>query len=130
MSAIYFPLEMPMALESARSDLLSLAYRTDTFAADFSIPSDGSNVLRIRFGRQHIFRVLDEMPLSTEEPTRIGIIPNHLAYRIENALFWHSQSAAFRAIWPNARHYRFVTGGTCLDVIADDLPTISVCHLS
>ena|ERR1700730_9341125 len=44
----------------------------------------------------------------------------------EGSQFWKSQSDAFKAVFNKARHYRFVTGWTCLDVISDAEPSMSV----
>ncbi len=126
--ANYIPLKAPIDFACVNSNLLSCTYDEHVFVADFAIPGDASNVLRVEFTHMHIVRILDEMPLSTEEPSpKQGLIPNHFAYVVEGALFWRSQSEAFRALWPNARHYRFVTGWTCLDVIANEAPTMVVC---
>lgn len=105
----------------------SLTWRGRALVADFDIPQR-DRVLRVEFERVHIVRVLDEMPLSTEnEPSPSeGLISNHFAYRVEDALFWLSQSPAFRDTAPNAKHYRFITGWTCLDVIADTPPLLTV----
>jgi len=54
------------------------------------------------------------------------LVSEHFAYRIEDSLFWKSQSEAFKAAVKNLRHYRFVTGWTCLDVISEQEPNISV----
>jgi hypothetical protein len=123
----YFPIEAPEPFQCVDSDLKSLCWRQGGIVADFALPFS-DKVLRVRFARVHIVRILDEMPLSTEtEPSRDeGVLPNHFAYRVEGALFWASQSATFFATAPKAKHYRFVTGWTCLDVIADDPPTLTV----
>jgi len=95
--------------------------------ADFVIPGDDQQALRVQFGKTEIVRILDEMPLSTEgEDTKsTGLVSEHFAYRIEDSLFWKSQSEAFKAAVKNLRHYRFVTGWTCLDVISEQEPNIS-----
>jgi hypothetical protein len=125
--ARYFPIEAPEAFECVNSDMRSLSWRGRAIVADFDIP-ESDRVLRVQFDRVHVLRVLDEMPLSTEhEPSpSVGLISNHFAYRVEGALFWASQSQALYDTAPNAKHYRFITGWTCLDVIADTPPTLTV----
>lgn len=123
----YFPIEAPEAFLCVNSNMSSLTWRGRALVADFAIPAT-NRVMRVEFGHLHIVRVLDEMPLSTEnEPSPSeGLISNHFAYRVEGALFWESQSTAFYATAPNAKHYRFITGWTCLDVIADTPPSFIV----
>ncbi len=123
----YFPIEVPEPFQCIDSDLRSLVWRKGGIVADFALPLR-DQVLRVRFDRVHVVRILDEMPLSTEqEPSpNDGVLPNHIAYRVEGALFWASQSATLFATAPNAKHYRFLTGWTCLDVIADDPPSLTV----
>lgn len=123
----YFPIDAPIAFQCVTSDMRTLLWQEGGIVADFYIP-ERDNVLRVRFERVHVVRVLDEMPLSTEnEPSpNEGLIPNHFAYRVEGALFWRSQSEALFATRPDARHYQFVTGWTCLDVISDQAPSLTV----
>jgi len=87
-----------------------------------------TSLIRVAFDKVHIIRILDEMPLSTEAETKNeGLVPNHLAYRVEGSMFRETQSEAFKKTkgkW--AQHYRFVTGWTCLDVISDSPPAMSV----
>jgi len=126
--AKYTPLKMPIALECVNSDMIRCEWTQRGLAADFAIPADTSRVLRVEFARVHVVRTLDEMPLSTEESASSsdGLVPNHFAYSVEGALFWRSQSEAFRATRLDAKHYRFITGWTCLDVIAEEAPAMSV----
>jgi hypothetical protein len=96
--------------------------------AEFVIPRDNQRVLRIQFERVEIIRTLDEMALSTEteETPNEGLLANHFAYVVDGALFWNQQSEAFKAVFAKARHFRFITGWTCLDVIAEGEPKLSV----
>jgi hypothetical protein len=124
----YHAIEQPLEIKSSLSDLIALAWEDRGIVADFIIPSGGKQTLRVHFERTHIVRVLDEMPLSTEsEDTKSeGLVPDHFAYIVEDSLFWKSQSDAFKMIFNKARHYRFITGWTCLDVISDAEPTMNV----
>jgi hypothetical protein len=124
----YHAIEQPLAIKASHSDLIALAWEDRAIVADFIIPGDGQQALRVHFDKSHIVRVLDEMPLSTEnEDTQSeGLVSDHFAYMVEGSQFWKSQSDAFKAVFNKARHYRFVTGWTCLDVISDAEPTMSV----
>jgi hypothetical protein len=46
--------------------------------ADFVIPGDDQQALRVQFGKTEIVRILDEMPLSTEgedtKSTGLGLV--------------------------------------------------------
>jgi hypothetical protein len=67
------------------------------------------------------------MPLGTEEQAPDeGLVPEHFAYRVIGGSFWEFQSDALKLIFKSAEHFRFVTGWTCLDVIANSAPLISV----
>jgi hypothetical protein len=123
----YRAIEQPVTIKSSYSDLVALTWLDRSIAADFIIPGDDQQVLRVHFDATHIVRILDEMPLSTEnEDTRPeGLVPDHFAYIVEGSLFWKSQSDAFKTLFNKAQHYRFVTGWTCLDVISDVGPTMS-----
>jgi hypothetical protein len=124
----YHLIEQPIAIKTSLSDLINLVLRGGALVADFSIPGDDQHALRVQFERVEIIRTLDEMPLSTEaEATpNNGLLSEHFAYLVDGALFWHQQSEAFRVVYSNARHFRFVTGSTCLDVISVVGPELSV----
>jgi hypothetical protein len=123
----YLALAQPLSFKTSLSDLITLTWEDQGIRADFAIPGDASRALTVRFDRTHVVRILDEMPLSTEgaDTPSEGLIPEHFAYLVEDSWFWKSQSEAFRLVHSTARHYRFVTGWTCLDVISDDGPVIT-----
>jgi hypothetical protein len=124
----YRPIEQPVVIEASGSDLINLALKGRELVADFLIPGDNQRVLRVQFERVEIIRTLDEMPLSTEdaETPSEGLLPNHFAYLVDGALFWNQQSWAFKINFPKARHFRFITGWTCLDVIANGEPKLGI----
>lgn len=70
-------------------------------------------------GKSVLVRMLDEFPLSTESRSEdwVGLIPHHFAYSVEGDAFFEAQSDAWRTVEPNLKHYRFMTGAGCLDVI-------------
>jgi hypothetical protein len=124
----YHPIEQPIAIKASNSDLIKLVLKDRGLLADFVIPGDDLHVLRLQFERVDMIRSLDEMPLSTEaeDTPNEGLIADHFAYSVDGALFWNQQSCAFKIVFPKARHFRFVTGWTCLDVIAEGDPKLSV----
>ena len=122
----YFPIESPIAFQCVHSDMRSLLWKDLGIVAEFDV-LQSQCILRVLFERVHVIRILDEVLISTEsEPENEGLIPNHFAYCVQDSLFWNSQSEVLRAANPDAKHYRFITGGTCLDVIADRAPSLAV----
>jgi hypothetical protein len=98
-----------------------------SIVADFTIPRDKSHLFRVRFKRVEVVRLVDEMPLSTEaETSNEGLRADHLAYSVENSSFWLAQSEALRLSVPSLKHYRFITGWMCLDVISNTAPSFAV----
>lgn len=67
-----------------------------------------------------LFVFLTSFYLSTEEHPldKEGLVPQNFAYLVEGSRFYRSQSDMLPTTLPKARHYRFVTGWTCLDVIS------------
>ena len=130
----YHPIDVEPTIKASHSDLLSFRWGPNQIVAEFIIPADDSLALRVQFDAKNITtiaRLLDEMPLSTEyedTPTE-GLVPGHLAYRVEGALFEKAQSGAWKQIYSPV-HYRFITGGTCLDVLSRAAPTFQVVERS
>ena len=124
----YSPIEQPIQIKTSLSDLLALTWRDRGIIADFIILGDQERALRVHFEKTEILRILDEMPLSTEneDTEKEGLVSEHFAYLVEDSAFFRAQSEAFRIVFKNARHYRFITGWTCLDVISDSAPSLSV----
>jgi hypothetical protein len=92
--------------------------------ATFIIPERPDAALEASFEGDCIVRLADEMPLSTEledSPTE-GLVAEHFAYRVEDALFFRVQSETFKVIHSPCAHYRFITGWTCMDVVTDAEP--------
>ncbi len=78
----------------ARERIEDTEDRTNGIAADFVLPDDDTRLLRVSFERQCIIRVLDEMPLSTEQDDtpNEGLVSGYFAYRLEGAAFARLQS--------------------------------------
>ncbi|MGJ0393523.1 MAG: hypothetical protein ACR650_12420 [Methylocystis sp.] len=84
-------------------------------------------LLRLGFDRAEIVRLLDETPISTETDTpNIGLVRDQLAYEVTGSAFWAQQSDALNLILLGLRHYRFITGWTCLDVLSLADPTFTL----
>jgi hypothetical protein len=124
----YTPINIGVPLQASRSDLAALKWSTNGITADFFLPDDEFHFLRISFDKQCIIRILDEMPLSTEEndtPDE-GLVPEHFAYRLEGAAFARLQSSAWKAVSGPITHYHFVTGWACMDVLTAAIPVFEV----
>jgi hypothetical protein len=124
----YTPIELPALIHSSQSDVLNFHWdKNRGITADFLIPDDDGQVLRLSFSRVEVVRLLDEMPISTESDTRnVGLVPNHLAYEVTGSTFWAQQSDALKHSLPAMRHYRFITGWTCIDVLSLAKPVFAV----
>ncbi|WP_249124968.1 hypothetical protein [Bradyrhizobium manausense] len=124
----YHAIEQPLAIKTSLSDLIALTWEALGIRADFAVPEDELRAITVRFDRTHVVRILDEMALSTEaeDTPSEGLLAEHFAYLVEDSSFWKSQSEALKLVHSNARHYRFVTGWTCLDVVSDEEPVITV----
>lgn len=125
---VYRPIDIGLQLVVEPYDLVDFTWRPNGPSADFSLRSSEHLVLRVAFETACIVRLLDEMPLSTEEDPRnqIGLVPGHFAYVVEGAAFATSQSAAWKDLNSPATHYRFATGWTCLDVLTVGAPSFSL----
>ncbi len=127
---IFRPLDCGLALKTSLSTLQRLVLDGRALQADFLIPEDTGRRLRVSFADVEIIRTLDEMPLSTEETEKwVGLQSEHFAYEVTDAHFWRSQSEALKLTIPDLKHYCFITGWTCLDVISKHPPIFSVIHV-
>lgn len=120
----YFPIANEPDFDCLYSDLAKLEWTVQGITADFVL-ADPAQFFRVRCMRVEVVRVLDEMPLSTEENDKSGLVPHHFAYRVEGSLFWKSQSGVLQD-HPRLQHYRFITGSTCLDVLAMEPPVFEL----
>jgi hypothetical protein len=123
----YFPINAAAQFDCDESDLLAVKWNRDSLSADFILPGAVSRAVRVRFDGPTIVRLLDEMPLSTEQGTRSeGLIPNHFAYRVEGSAFADTQSEAWKSAFHPVCHYRFITGWGCMDVLSRAEPSFEV----
>ena len=118
---------MGIPIGASPSDLASFYWQTNGIIADFFLPDDQVHLLRVFFDRQCIVRLLDDMPLSTEDDdTRnVGLVPGHFAYRVEAARFASIQSETWMESQDPVTHYRFITGWACMDVLSSASPKFS-----
>jgi hypothetical protein len=124
---IFRPIDYGINMKASLCNLERLVLQGDALEADFYIPADANMRLRVNFVHVEIARTLDEMALSTEEPEKwIGLKAEHFAYQVTDAHFWRSQSPVLKVARPNLKHYCFITGWTCLDVISQHPPTFAV----
>lgn len=123
---LYFPIDATVPLAASLSDLIAFQWAANSITADFLLPHEGQ-ALRVMFDGPCVVRLLDEMPLSTEEDgPLVGLVPEHFAYRIEGAAFASAQSATWKEVHSPVSHYRFVTGWACMDVLSPAHPLFSV----
>lgn len=130
----YIPIESCVAWTNLYNcDLCSFDWQTNT--ARF-LSEDEDQIVAITFGSNDVIvRMLDEFALSTEsDPDEwSGIIPNHFAYQVVGDPFLEAQSEIWRDTAENstgatgtAKHYRFMTGCGCLDVISTTVPQFTI----
>lgn len=119
----YYPIEIGVPLQASRSDLVAIKRATNGVTADFILPDDAAQLLRVSFNKQCIIRILDEMALSTEsdDTPNEGLVSEHFAYRLEGAAFARLQSQAWMFGLP-LTHYQFVIGMACMDVLSPCVP--------
>jgi hypothetical protein len=124
----YQPIGVPVPLKASVSDLVDFRWDTKGIRADFIIPGDNAHLLRVIFDRECIVRLLDEMPLSTEDDDSAteGLVPENVAYIVEGAVFSRTQSEAWKLANPSTTHYRFITGWTCMDVLSSAVPSFGL----
>jgi hypothetical protein len=117
-----------MPIQASQSDLAAFEWATHGITADFILPGDDTHLLRVSFDKPCIVRLLDEMPLSTEEddsPSE-GRLPEHFAYRVEDAAFARLQSETWKQVSGSVMHYQFITGWACMDVLTAAVPSFAV----
>lgn len=122
----YYPIESGAPWTNAdHSDLRSFDWQTST--AEFVFGYD-ERVMRVSFDSDVIVRMLNESQLSTEDTLedRDGLVPHHFAYRLEGDAFCDAQSAVWRDICGPMKHYRFITGSGCLDVVTNGSPRFQI----
>ncbi|WP_177176793.1 hypothetical protein [Faunimonas pinastri] len=124
----YEPLDAGVPLKASGSDLVAFQWQINGISADFSMADDEAHLLRVSFHRPCIVRLLDELPLSTEEDEtpKEGLVPEHFAYRLDGARFARHQSEAWKYVFGPVAHYQFVTGDTCMDMLSGGSPSFSI----
>jgi len=98
----------------------------EKLVADFSFGEDFLTFVRIEFEGEFIFRVLDELWLSTtSNRNRWTGDLSSFARTVRGDDFAELHSFYFE-MKGEAKHYQFVTGSACVDVIAYTPPKISL----
>ena len=125
--ARYIPLSYGNVFDASASNLESLSLRYESLTALFFLP-DAETRLQVQMESVQATRTIDEMPFSTEdsEDDHDGLVPHGFAYEVVNGYFWRCQSQVWlgHLVVP-LRQFTFITGWTCLDVIAKEPPIIS-----
>lgn len=121
----YIPLPLDTPIRSSVSDLISLRSDGNAISAMFIVPHDETKALHVNFQGSYVMRMCDEHVLNLEDLPipRQGLVPEHFLYQVEGADFLLRQPE-IRDSYRGAKHFRCVTGSTCLDVVADDPPTV------
>jgi hypothetical protein len=124
----YEPIDSSITFQTSSSDLVGFVWGTNGIQAEFVIPGTDQQSLTVKFDRQCLVRILDEMALSTEldDTEDEGLISQHFAYIVHGASFFRMQSEAWKSGWESLNHYRFITGWACLDVISSAYPTFEL----
>jgi hypothetical protein len=116
---LYVPIEYPgePAAHLPGCDLDRVHWRTSWFAADFAVLRFG--LLRVSFAGEFIVTFLDEVFLAGEQAN--GLVANHFAYAVDG--FDSSLAKSFRE---PPKCFRFLTGFTCMEVLAANAPHFEV----
>lgn len=122
----FFPIDSGVKWQSHLADLIAFDWHCGT--ADWEIPGEPPQILSVRFHGSIIVRLLDEFALSTETTPDEwhGLVKDHFAYRVEGDVFHESQSRAWEQVEGPTQHYLFITGNTCMDVIAANPPSFVI----
>jgi len=124
----YQPISVPVPIKASKSDLVDFLWGYEGISADFIIPSDDGHLLRVEFNKPCIVRLLDEMPLSTEDDDtpNDGLVSENFAYSVLGATFSRTQSPAWKTVFTSVAHYRFITGWGCMDVLSSAAPSFTL----
>ena len=126
----YFPIDAGVMFDCSESDILAISWTEETLSADFVLPRTQGHALRIRFNKDTIVRLLGELALSTENDTKVeGTVPLHFAYRVEGSAFADAQSEGWKMVHEPVHHYRFITGGGCMDVLSKAEPSFEIVEI-
>lgn len=124
--ALYVPIPLEVPIKCSLSDIIRLSSDGRRVVAYFVVPHDDNKALKVVFDHVHLMRMCDEHVLNLEDyPNSEGLVGENFLYRMEGADFLLNQPAV-KDSYEEARHFRCVTGSTCLDVIADQPPTVTL----
>lgn len=125
----YYPMDFDLQAGAVFADIIRIVMElisgSNVMKAHFFVPGQ-SEFVKVYFPHVDIFRVIDDMHLPFEEMDILttGHVSDHFVFRVEGAPFWASQQELLQDLRPETKHFRFVTGGSCLDVISCHEPVI------
>jgi hypothetical protein len=126
--AEYEPIETGIPFRAGMSELVAFRWHEDGIEAEFKIEEDNGRAIKVSFDAPCIVRLLDELSVSTEDngSRNTGLIPQHFAYRVKNAAFERMQSWAWKELNGDPKHYQFLTGSACMDVLSGAEPSFNL----
>ncbi|MPT23495.1 MAG: hypothetical protein E2577_11080 [Starkeya sp.] len=124
--ALYVPIPLEVPIKCSLSDIIRLSSDGRRVVAYFFVPHDDNKALKVVFENIYVMRMCDEHVLNLEDyPNREGLVGENFLYRMERADFLLNQPAVKQS-YEEDHHFRCVTGSTCLDVIADEPPAVTM----
>jgi len=122
----YHPIDCGASWDADWCDFRTIDLESGIF--EWSLERSEIQSVRVQFCCDFIVRILDELALSTESSPAEwrGLTPHHFAYEVEGDPFMTSQSEVWLSLNPGAKHYRFLTGSWCLDVVATNPPSFVI----
>ena len=132
---VYTPFICGISFETVMSCLCTIDWNGMRLTATFDMPNKPGQAIQIRFTNDTIVRMVSEFPFCTEEDGPVeGIVPGHFAYLVDGASFADTQSKRWKesereTYGAEVKHYRFLTGELCLDVLSAQPPEFCVVTL-
>jgi len=122
----YHPIESGVKWDSSLAELRTFDWQSGI--AEWDAPGEKPVIVAVQFRGQIIARILDDFALSTETNPENweGLEKDHFAYWVEGDAFHENQSPTWLEVEGPTKHYRFLTGNGCLDVIAACPPAFSI----
>jgi hypothetical protein len=83
--------------------------------------------LRVAFKQVEILRIVDDLSVLDKESTPSeGIDRHHFAYTVVGSAFWDANADTIADSVDPLTQYRFITGNSCVDVIASTSPHFGI----
>ena len=117
----YTPIQVPVAAEIPDVSLLVSGWKAGTFFVDLEV---GKQTVRASFRDPFSSRILTNVRIERlEAGEHQGLRRRYFAYSVLGADFWYEH---FNAMIDPVRHFRFVAGVNCVDVLSKETPVILV----